>query len=110
LALARAHKDETVIDKIEKLEAKYKDISSLIAEIDNIAHSEIGHLFDCGSGEVLTLEKAFEENAIVYFCLQPLAFPAYAELCGVRSPLPPFALEWWKWRSECATRRLVTRR
>ncbi len=80
--LAREKNNVTLVDEIEKLEANYKNISSLIAEINNIAKSEIGNLFDCSSGEVLTLEKAFDENAIVYFCLQPLAFPSYAELMG----------------------------
>ncbi len=80
--LARENQAESVISDIESLEAKYRDVSSLIAEIDNMTKSEIGHLFDTSSGTVLTLDKALEENAIVYFCLQPLAFPAYAECLG----------------------------
>ena len=40
------------------------------------------HLFDCHGDGVLTLSKALEEGAVVYFCLQPLAFPAYAETLG----------------------------
>ena len=31
---------------------------------------------------MITLDKAFSEKAVVYFCLQPLAFPAYAETLG----------------------------
>ncbi len=57
----------------------------MIAEIENMANSEIGHLFDCETDNqegVLTLSKALEENAVVYFCLQPLAFPAYASSLG----------------------------
>ncbi len=64
---------------------KEKQISSLIAEIENMANSEIGHLFNCqgaGQDKVLTLTKALEENAVVYFCLKPLAFPAYASSLG----------------------------
>ncbi len=80
--LARITKNQKVVEQIESLENKEKQISSLIAEIENIANSEIGHLFDCQSGNVLTLKKALEENAIVYFCLQPLAFPAYATSLG----------------------------
>ncbi len=80
--LAREKQAQSVIGDIESLEAKYRDVSSLIAEIDNMTKSEIGHLFDTRSGTVLTLDKALEENAIVYFCLQPLAFPAYAECLG----------------------------
>ncbi len=37
---------------------------------------------DCSKAPVLTLEKALGEKAVVYFCLQPLAFPAYAESLG----------------------------
>ncbi len=80
--LARQLKDESMLGKIAKLEGQRKDISSLVAEIENMANSEIGQLFDCKDGEVLTLDKALSENAIVYFCLQPLAFPAYAETLG----------------------------
>lgn len=80
--LARQLGDASLVKDIEKLEEKKRDISSLIAEIENIAESEIGHLFDCSSGNVITLDKAFAEKAVVYFCLQPLAFPAYAETLG----------------------------
>ncbi|OGT50848.1 MAG: hypothetical protein A3F17_09275 [Gammaproteobacteria bacterium RIFCSPHIGHO2_12_FULL_41_15] len=80
--LVRNRHDRTLVEKIEKIEVNRHQISSLIAEIENIAESEIGHLFDCQSGNVLTLQKALEEKAVVYFCLQPLAFPAYAESLG----------------------------
>lgn len=80
--LARELKDDSLKGEIDSLENKRRDIESLIAEIQNIAQSEIGHLFDCSSGDVLTLEKALSENAVVYFCLQPLAFPAYASTLG----------------------------
>src|SRR3990167_3537469 len=80
--LARDLKDKKLTDRITSLENKRKDIESLIAEIQNIAHSEIGHLFDCSDGNVITLEKILQEKAIVYFCLQPLAFPAYASTLG----------------------------
>lgn len=83
LDLARKIKGEKLVDRISKLADKRKDIESLIAEIQNIAHSEIGHLFDCNeSDKILTLAKAFKEKAVVYFCLQPLAFPAYASTLG----------------------------
>ncbi len=91
--LARQLGDASLVKDIEKLEEKKRDISSLIAEIENMAESEIGHLFDCSSGNVITLDKAFAEKAVVYFCLQPLAFPAYAETLGkliindIKSPL-----------------------
>ena len=67
---------------LRRLEDKQKDIASLKAEIENLVHSEIGHLFNCNGSEALRLAQALEENAIVYFCLQPLAFPAYANCLG----------------------------
>lgn len=70
------------MDKLIRLENNKKDISGLVAEIDNLINSEIGHLFDCSRGTVITLEKAYKEKAIVYFCLSPLAFPGYANTLG----------------------------
>lgn len=81
--LARDLKDKKLADRISRLESKRKDIESLIAEIQNITHSEIGHLFDYNdSDKILTLASALNEKAVVYFCLQPLAFPAYASTLG----------------------------
>lgn len=80
--LARAQKDKSAIPLIESLESKEKDVSSLISEIENMVNSEIGHLFNTQYENTFTLKQASEENAIVYFCLQPLAFPAYAEVLG----------------------------
>ncbi len=80
--LARNSNNDELIKTTAKLSEQEKNIQSLIFEIENLANSEIGHLFDCKSGEVLNLNQAFDENAVVYFCLQPLQFPAYAELLG----------------------------
>jgi conjugal transfer pilus assembly protein TraD len=80
--IARSHKDQELFASLAKVERYSKDIYSLVAEIENLVNSEIGNLFDCSSGNVLILEKAFKEKAVVYFCLQPLAFPAYASTLG----------------------------
>lgn len=80
--IARKQKNQALLDKLYKLEQKYKNIDGLIAEIDNLINSEIGHLFDCSKGKVLTLLQAQQEKAIVYFCLSPLAYPAYASTLG----------------------------
>lgn len=80
--LARQLNDSSLVTDIESLENKRKDIEGLIAEIENITNSEIGHLFDCSQGDVVSLSHALQENAIVYFCLQPLAYPAYAATLG----------------------------
>jgi hypothetical protein len=37
---------------------------------------------DSSQGKVLNLQEAIEQHAVIYFCLQPLAFPAYAEGLG----------------------------
>lgn len=80
--LARQLNEPSLGSLVRRLTDKRDDISSLIAEIENMVESEIGHLFDCSQGDVLVLDKAVNENAVVYFCLQPLAFPAYAEALG----------------------------
>ena len=80
--LARRSQDKALFDEVEQLEDRWNQISSLAAEIENLARSDIGHLFDCRGDDVLTLEKALSENAVVYFCLSPLQFPAYAETLG----------------------------
>lgn len=81
-SLARKLNAPDLQHEIDGLDRKREDIESLVAEIQNIANSEIGHLFDCNNDNFLTLEKALHENAVVYFCLQPLAFPAYASTLG----------------------------
>ena len=80
--LAHPLKDESLMAAIRDLNEKRPNIESLRAEIENLANSEIGNLFDCQQGQILKLEKALQENAVVYFCLQPLAFPSYAECLG----------------------------
>lgn len=63
------------------LESIYKHIEGLIAELNNLVESEIGYLFHADEHS-LRLSRAFDENAVVYFCLQPLQFPSYAETLG----------------------------
>jgi len=81
-ALARELKDKELIAEIKEQENIEENVTSLKAEIQNFIKSEIGHLFDTSNGEVLNLEQAKDEKAIIYFCLQPLAFPAYAKTLG----------------------------
>lgn len=80
--LARELNDSALMKEVQELTNKRKDIESLIAEIDNIAKSELGHLFDCSQGKVIELKKAISEKAVIYIGLQPLAFPSYAETLG----------------------------
>jgi len=80
--LAREHEDQDLANIASKLEERAKDVTSLIAEIANIVDSEIGHLFDCAHGKVLQLYDAINNAGVIYFCLTPLAFPAYAETLG----------------------------
>ena len=80
--LGNEREDREIIATAQELEDMSQDIGSLKAEIKNLAESEIGHLFDCSSGDVLTLEKALTHPCIIYFCLRPLAYPAYAKTLG----------------------------
>jgi conjugal transfer pilus assembly protein TraD len=80
--LARKLNQPELSQEVHALASKRKDIESLIAEIENIAKSELGHLFDCSEGKVIELRKAISEKAVIYVGLQPLAFPSYAETLG----------------------------
>ena len=80
--LARATQNPALVDKVEALEADYKNVRSLICEIKNIVDSEIGDLFNTATGEVIALSDVVAEQGMAYFCLQPLAFPAYAQTLG----------------------------
>ena len=66
--------------------AEIKDIESLRGEVTTLARSEIGHLFDTTDAgpdvTVLELLRAVEEQAMVYFCLPALQFPAFAKTIG----------------------------
>jgi len=74
---------EELVTLIEPLEDMQRDIQSLLAEIQNMARSEIGHLFDCqGRNDVIDLSKPMPQGGVIYFALQPLAFPAYAQTLG----------------------------
>lgn len=73
-----------LIDAIEQLDKAEKHIGSLQSELSTFIQSDIGHLFETSGGnkQVLELERALEEKAVIYFCLQPLAFPAYSQTLG----------------------------
>jgi type IV secretory pathway TraG/TraD family ATPase VirD4 len=79
--MARQFKDQDSLNKLSYIKENYQEISGLKAEFDILVNSEIGHLFDC-SNEYIDLNKAREENAVVYFCLSPLQFPHYANMLG----------------------------
>ena len=83
-ALARRLERQDLAIKVDRIAGNAGDVSSLLCEIENIAYSEIGSLFDCknADGVVLELDKAIQQKGIVYFCLQPLSFPAYATSLG----------------------------
>ena len=79
--MARQYKDQDTLNKLTYIKTNYEEISGLKAELDILINSEIGHLFDC-SKEYIDLDKARQENAVVYFCLSPLQFPHYANMLG----------------------------
>ena len=96
---------QALSDQVEAHKPAEAHVESLRAEIRNLAWSEVGHLFAThpdGAGEVaedddgalggftggeggsavLELQRAIEEQAVVYFCLPALQFPALADLLG----------------------------
>lgn len=79
---ARECGDSGLMEEVAALEHKQKDISSLIAEIENIANSEIGSLFDTKRAKAFTTSDVLSERGVAYFCLQPLLFPSYAQTLG----------------------------
>lgn len=80
--IARNQRKQDLLDKLAQIEKYGKEVQGLVVEINNLVNSEIGHLFDVKSANTLTLEQAYAENAIVYFCLSPLAFPSYSATIG----------------------------
>ena len=80
--LAREYQRSDWIPLIEVLETQLPDIQSLLSEIENMVQSEIGHLFKTEEQGSITLEQVLEEKGVIYFCLQPLCFPTYAETLG----------------------------
>jgi conjugal transfer pilus assembly protein TraD len=85
MILARSIEDEeqrqTIMNSLDKY--KVDQISGLAARIATMTESEIGHLFEIHEGDsVLELQQAVAENAVVFFSLQPLAFPEYANQLG----------------------------
>ncbi|MEK6750536.1 MAG: TraM recognition domain-containing protein [Pseudomonadota bacterium] len=81
-ALARDQDDQVLVDAIERIKPAADQIASLKGEIQNLVHSEVGHLFDSQGGAALRIDRAFDERAVVYFKLQPLMFPSYARTFG----------------------------
>lgn len=79
---ARDIGDKSLMAEIANLESKQKDISSLIAEIENTANSEVGHLFDTTKNEAIVSSDVLANRGVAYFCLQPLLFPTYAQTLG----------------------------
>ena len=93
-------------DEVEEQVEAEKHVEGIRAEIRNLAHSEIGHLFTtdadgCPTGKaggadddliiaeavqasspVLELSSAIAAGAVVYFCLPTLQFPALAKTLG----------------------------
>jgi len=85
MILARNIEDEDQRGDIMNSLDKYKvdQITGLAARIATLTESEIGHLFDIHEEDkVLELNQAVAENAVVFFSLQPLAFPEYANQLG----------------------------
>ncbi|MEW6771694.1 MAG: type IV secretion system DNA-binding domain-containing protein [Bacillota bacterium] len=82
-ALARRIPDEKtrreILDDLDQL--SQKDIRGAFARLAEITASEIGHLF-VSDPEGIDLVAAIQNNEMVLFDLDPLAFPDFARLLG----------------------------
>ena len=68
--------------RVAKLESyDQKDIKGLEAHLSLLIDSELGEYFDVDENTI-TIPKAIEENAVVYFALPALRFPSFSKVLG----------------------------
>ena len=80
--LIEPFKNPQWLDEIDWLRQHHKEMGSLLGEIQNMLGSEIGHLFETSHHPTLSIEQTLQQNAVAFFSLPPLRFPAYAETLG----------------------------
>lgn len=78
--------NKEIADKVSALikeqNFKQEDLNGLIAEIRNLARSEIGHLFKVDNANNLILEESLKRGEVIYMGLNPLQFPTLAGTLG----------------------------
>lgn len=58
-------------------------LDGLISDINTFIKSELGHLFDCSSGDaIIDLDKDIRSGAVIYFSLNDLNYSEYASRLG----------------------------
>lgn len=74
---------QELMDLLSIQDQASKSIESLVAEINNFTHSEIGHLLKVTEEKnTLTLQKVIQQQGIAYFCLPALQFPSMSQTLG----------------------------
>lgn len=73
---------DEVSELIKEQDVKDKELDGLVAEIRNLARSEIGHLFKVDNANNLILEESLKRGEVIYMGLNPLQFPTLAGTLG----------------------------
>lgn len=87
-SLVREHAQEldrpqALMDMLNEQDQAVSSISSLLAEIRNFTHSEIGHLFQQSDNrDMMTLKEVIRQQGMAYFCLPALGFPSLSQTLG----------------------------
>ncbi|MGH1350244.1 MAG: type IV secretory system conjugative DNA transfer family protein [Methyloligellaceae bacterium] len=75
-----------LMGEIEGQQDAAKHVESLKAELSNLAHSSLRHLFDVTSArpmdQVLSLKTVLQQKGVAYMALTPLIYPEVAGVMG----------------------------
>lgn len=80
--MTRDLKDNELLERVDMLESyERKDITGLRAHLNLLVNSEMGGYFKVND-KALSLAKAIQEDAIVYFALPALKYPSFSRVLG----------------------------
>jgi len=83
IMLAREIDSDDLLEELAKKEDAVKQISSLIAEIDNLAGSAAGELLDCSSGRpIIKMRDVIDNGGVAMFSINSLQFPQFSSTLG----------------------------
>lgn len=83
IMLAREIGNDDLLEELAKKEDAVKQISSLVAEIDNLAGSAAGELLDCSSGRpIIKMRNVIDNGGVAMFSINSLQFPQFSSTLG----------------------------